>query len=110
MAAEEGKLGELVGRAKATLAAGDPDRQSLWRAYVAIEYAILDLKLRHGLEGEAPPAKLAKKAATVASAKSMLDKNFHNWPGRKKLLRDQRACRDVLKALVAGYGRRSTTS
>lgn len=109
-AAEDGRLEELVGKARATLAAGDLDRQSLWRAYVAVEYAILDLKLRHGLEGEAPPAKLAKKAATVASAKSMLDGIDLSSPDRKKLLRDLRACRDVLKALVAGYGRRSTTS
>lgn len=104
------RLEELVGRAKAIVAAGDPDRQSLWRAYVSVEYAILDLKLRHGLEGEAPPAKLGKKEATIASAKSMLGAIDLSSPDRKKLLRDLRTCRDVLKALVAGYGRRSTTS
>lgn len=108
--AEESRLEELVGKAKRIVAAGDPDRQSLWRAYVAVEYAILDLKLRHNLEGEAPPAKLAKKAASVTSAKSMLDRIDLSSPDRKKLLRDLRACRDMLKVLVAAYGRRSTTS
>ena len=101
------RVGELVGQAKA-IVAGDPDRASLWRAYVALEYAVMDLKLRNSLEGEAPP-KPAKKPADISEARSMLA-NLDMSSDKRKLLRDLRACRDVVKALVAGYGRRSTTS
>ncbi len=88
----------------------EPGRTELWRAYVAIEYCILDLKLRHGIEGEAPPARRAKKAVTDLSlAKSLLDR-IDLSSDDKKLLYDLRACRDVLKSLVASYDRRSTTS
>jgi hypothetical protein len=102
------KLAELVEKAKA-IVAGDPDRESLWRAYVALEYAIMEIKLRHGLEGEAPPAKPAKKAIDIAQARSalaQLDLSSDN----RKLLHDLRSCRDVVKILVANYDRRSTTS
>jgi hypothetical protein len=110
-----GKLDELVGQAKAivaaTAAAGDPDRASLWRAYIALEYAILDLKLRHRLEGEEPPKKPAKKAVSIAEARSMLDRIDLSAADSKKLLYDLRSCRDIIKALVAGYDdRRSTKS
>ena len=102
---------ELVAQARSILFSSErPGRMELWRAYVAVEYAILDLKLRHGLEGENPPAKLTrKKAADIATAKSMLDRLDLASDG-KKLLYDLRSCRDMLKSLVAGYGRRSTTS
>jgi hypothetical protein len=103
---------ELVGRAREILFSGDskPDGAALWRAYVSIEYAILDLKLRHGLEGEAPPKKLPRKTvADIAVIKSMVAA-LDTSADKKKLLYDLRACRDMLKAAVAGYERRSTTS
>lgn len=101
------RVGELVDKAKA-IVAGDPDKMSLWRAYVALEYAVMDLKLRNNLEGEAPP-KLAKKSIGISEARSMLA-NLDLSSDKRKLLYDLRACRDAVKALVAGYGRRSTTS
>jgi hypothetical protein len=102
------RLCELVKKAKA-IVAGDPDRASLWRAYVALEYAVMDLKMRNGLEGEAPPEKPAKKVIDISEARSMLAR-LDLSGDKRKLLYDLRSCRDVVKALVAGYGRRSTTS
>jgi len=102
------RLSELVGKAKA-IVAGDPDRTSTWWAYVALEYAIMDLKLRYNLEGEVAPEKLAKKAIDIIEARSMLA-GIDLSSDRKKLLYDLRSCRDVVKALVASYDRRSTTS
>ena len=102
------RLGELVDQAKA-IVAGEPGRVPLWRAYVALEYAIMDLKLRHGLEGEAQPVKPAKKSVDITEARSMLAR-IDLSSDKRKLLYDLRSCRDVVKALVAGYGRRSTTS
>jgi hypothetical protein len=102
------RLAELVESAKA-IVAGEPDRASLWRAYVALEYAVMDVKLRHGLEGQAPPDRPAKKAIDIAKARSMLAE-LDLSGDKRKLLHDLRSCRDVVKALVAGYGRRSTTS
>ncbi|MEW6605438.1 MAG: hypothetical protein AB1351_12230 [Thermoproteota archaeon] len=95
------RLPELVAQAKA-IVAGDPDRALLWRAYVALEYAVMDLKLRHGLEGEAPP-KPAKKPVDIAQARSMLARLdlSSSSSDKKKLLYDLRSCRDVVKALVA---------
>lgn len=103
------RLGELVEKAKA-IVAGDPDRASLWRAYVALEYAVMDLKLRHNLEGQVQPAKPAKKSVDIAQARSMLARLDLSGDDKRKLLHDLRSCRDVVKALVAGYSRRSTTS
>jgi hypothetical protein len=100
------KLAGLVQQAREL--AGREDRMSLWRAYVAIEYAILDVKMRHGLEGEARPAK--PKKPDLQQARAMLEKIDLAAADRKKLLYDLRACRDVLKVLVAAYDRRSTTS
>lgn len=102
------RLDELIESAKA-IVAGDPDRASLWRAYVALEYVVMDVKLRNSLEGEAPPAKPAKNAIDIAKARSMIAE-LDLSGDKRKLLRDLRSCRDVVKALVAGYGRRSTTS
>lgn len=81
----------------------------LWRAYVAIECAILNLKMRSEMEGERPPARLAKKTIDIALAKTLLDR-IDTAAEEKKLLYDLRACRDVLKFLVAAYRRRSTMS
>jgi hypothetical protein len=105
------KLSELVDRAKAIVAGeNNPDRASLWRAYVALEYAILDLKLRHGLEGEQPP-RPARKPVDIAQARSMLARlDLSSSSDKKKLLYDLRSCRDVVKAIVASYDRRSMTS
>jgi uncharacterized coiled-coil DUF342 family protein len=102
------KLDELIEKAKA-IVAGDPDKTSLWRAYVALEYAIMDLKLRHNLEGQVVPEKPAKKAIDISEARSMLAR-IDLSSDKKKLLYDLRSCRDIVKALVAGYDRRSTTS
>ncbi len=101
----DSKAAELVSQAK-TFADGN-NRMSLWRAYVAIEHAILDIKLRYRLEGE-PPPKPAKKA-DLATAKLMLDR-IDLSSDKRKLLYDLRVCRDLLKALIASYDRRSTTS
>ncbi|MEP0823893.1 MAG: hypothetical protein HRF40_00250 [Nitrososphaera sp.] len=106
------KLAELVDRAK-TIVAGEnnPDRASLWRAYVALEYAILDLKLRHGIEGQQPPKPAGKQVVDIAQARSMLAKlDLSSSSDKKKLLYDLRSCRDMVKAIVAGYDRRSMTS
>jgi hypothetical protein len=101
------KLEELIDKAKA-IVAGEPNMMSLWRAYVALEYAVMDLKLRENLEGETPPAKPSRTAINIAEARSMLSK-IDLSSDRKKLLYDLRSCRDVVKAIVASY-RRSTTS
>lgn len=97
-------------QAKSLILADDPRRPELWRAYVAIEYAILDLKLRNKIEGAPPPAKLARKnAVDLVLARTLLER-IDPTSDEKKLLYDLRACRDVLKFLVASYQRRSTTS
>ena len=102
------KLDQLLRQAK-EIVAGNPDKQSLWRAYVALEYAIMDLKLRNRLEGEVPPPKPTKKAIDIAEVRSLLAK-VELSADKKKILYDLRSCRDIVKALVAGYDRRSTTS
>jgi hypothetical protein len=102
------RLGKLVGQAK-TILSGDPDRTSMWRAYVALEYAIMDLKLRHNLEGEAAPETRTKQAIDIVEARLMLAR-IDVSSDTRKLLYDLRSCRDVVKALVANYDRRSTTS
>ncbi|MGI0038063.1 MAG: hypothetical protein ACRD99_06870 [Nitrososphaera sp.] len=105
-----GKVEVLVSQAKSLILTDDPRRPELWRAYVAIEYAILDLKLRHRIEGAPPPAKLKKKnSVDLNLARTLLDR-IDPTSDEKKLLYDLRACRDVLKSLVASYERRSTTS
>jgi hypothetical protein len=79
------------------------EKGSLWRAYVAIESAILDVKMRHGLELEAPPVppkRTAKKDDLIADAKSRLSRIDSN-ADKKKLLFELRACRDALKAALA---------
>jgi hypothetical protein len=94
------KLDRLVEQAKSIiLENSNPDRMSLWRAYVALEYAILDLKLRYGLEGNPPP--LPAKSADLAAARSMVMRLDLSSGDKKKLLYDMRSCRNVIKALVA---------
>jgi hypothetical protein len=104
-----GKVEELVSQARSILSGDDHSRAALWRAYVAVEYAILDLKLRKRIEGAPPPAKVTKKKMDLELARSLAEK-IDLGSDDKKLLYDLRACRDVLKAMVAGYDRRSTTS
>lgn len=104
------KVDQLVAQAKSIISTEHPGKSALWRAYMSIEYAILDLKLRNKLEGMVPPEKLSKKKAIdIALARSLLER-IDLRSDEKKLLYDLRACRDVLKALVASYDRRSTTS
>ncbi|HZA47976.1 MAG TPA: hypothetical protein VE521_03510 [Nitrososphaera sp.] len=94
------KLDRLVEQAKSiVLESSNPDRMSLWRAYVALEYAILDLKLHHGLEGNPSPKPF--KSADLATAKSMVGRLNLPSSDKKKLLYDLRSCRDIVKALVA---------
>jgi hypothetical protein len=108
------KLDKLVEQAKSiVVASSNPDRTSLWHAYVALEYAILGLKLRQGLEGNQPPAPV--KSADLAAARSMISRLEPASVDKKKLLHDLRSCRDMVKALVAAYNDddddvRSTTS
>ena len=94
------KLDRLVEQAKSiVLESSNPDRMSLWRAYVALEYAILDLKLHHGLEGNPSPKPF--KSADLATAKSTIGRLNLASSDKKKLLYDLRSCRDIVKALVA---------
>lgn len=91
------RVKELVAQAATMLQEG-----SLWRAYVAVESAILDLKLRNNLEGQRPPPapkRTAKKEDLVTAAKDGLA--GLDFSDKKKLLYDLRACRDALKAAVA---------
>ena len=94
------KMDRLVEQAKSiVLESSNPDRMSLWRAYVALEYAILDLKLHHGLEGNPSPKPV--KSADLATAKSTIGRLNLASSDKKKLLYDLRLCRDIIKALVA---------
>ena len=104
------KLDRLIEQAKSiVVASSNPDRASLWHAYVALEYAILDLKLHQGLEGNEPPKPV--KSADLAAAKSMIGRLDPSSGDKKKLLYDLRSCRNMVKALVASYNDvRSTIS
>ena len=94
------KLERLVEQAKSiVLKSSNPDRISLWRAYVALEYAILDLKLHYGLEGSPLPKPV--KSADLATAKSTIGRLNLASSDKKKLLYDLRSCRDIIKALMA---------
>jgi hypothetical protein len=93
-------MDRLVEQAKSIVVeSSNPDRLSLWRAYVALEYAILELKLRYGLEGNPPPKPV--KSADLAAAKSMIGRLDLSSEDKKKLLEDLRTCRDIVKTLVA---------
>ena len=94
-------LYRLVGQARSIVVeSSNPDKVSLWRAYVALECAILDLKLRQGLEGNPPPKHV--KSSDLATAKLMIRRLDLSSQDKKKLLSDLRSCRDVVKAIVAG--------
>ena len=94
------KMDRLVEQAKSIVVeSSNPDRLSLWRAYVALEYAILELKLRYGLEGNPLPKPV--KSADLAAAKSMIGRLDLSSGDKKKLLDDLRSCRDIVKTLVA---------
>ena len=94
------KLERLVEQVKSIVVeSSNLDRVSLWRAYVALEYAILDLKLRHGLEWNPLPKPV--KSADLAVAKSMIGRLDLSSGDKKKLLDDLRSCRDIVKTLVA---------
>ena len=94
------KMDRLVEQAKSIVVeSSNPNRLSLWRAYVALEYAILELKLRYGLEGNPPPKPV--KSADLAAAKSMIGRLDLSSEDKKKLLEDLRTCRDIVKTLVA---------
>ena len=93
-----GRLDDLVGQAR--MLGKDDD---LWRAYVAIESAVLEVKLRYRLEHEQPPPppkRTAKKEDLIAQAREGLER-IDLQGDRKKLLYDLRACRDALKAALA---------
>lgn len=94
------KLDRLIEQAKSILIeSSNPGRLPLWRAYVALEYAILDLKLRYGLEGNPPPKPV--KSPDLTTVKSMISRLDLSSGDKKKLLDDLRLCRDIVKALVA---------
>lgn len=79
------------------------EKGSLWRAYVSVESAILDVKMRHGLELEAPPVppkRTAKRDDLIADARSRLSQ-IDVSVDKKKLLFELRSCRDALKAALA---------
>ncbi len=93
-------LYRLVEQARSIVVeSSNPDKVSLWRAYVALECAILDLKLRYSLEGNSPPKYV--KSADLATAKSMICQLDLSSQDKRKLLSDLRLCRDMVKALVA---------
>jgi hypothetical protein len=76
---------------------------SLWQAYVAIESAILDVKIRYGLDTEdppEPPKRNARKEDLVSDAKLRLSR-LDVAGDKKKLLFELRSCRDALKAVLA---------
>jgi len=89
-----------VGQARSIVVeSSNPDKVSLWRAYVALECAILDLKLRHSLEGNPPPKHV--KPADLATAKSLISRLDLSSQDKAKLLNDLRLCRDIVKAMAA---------
>jgi len=95
-------LGNDRVRALVQQAADAMQAADAWRAYVAIEYAVLEVKLRHGLEREPspPPVKrTAKKADLLALAGEKLARL--DYSHAKKLLYELRVCRDALKAATA---------
>lgn len=98
MPSDNDRLPEFLERAKKFLENGD--RLALWQAYVAVEHAILDLKLRHGLEIQ--PAKKVKKASdSLPAITTLIGKIDPTSKDKKKILEDLRQCRDLLKSIVA---------
>jgi len=95
-------LRDLVQQASSILDSG-LDEKSLWKAYVALESAILQLKLEHGLEHEPSPPRpkrSAKESELISVVKSKL--STLGVDGDKKLLLyNLRICRDALKILLS---------
>ena len=104
------KLDRLIEQAKSiVIASSKPDRMLLWRAYVALECAILDLKLRQSLEGNPAPKDIP--SGGLAEAKLIIGRLDPYSSDKKKLLYDLRSCRNIIKAVMETYdGTRSTTS
>ena len=102
----DSKTRDLIAQAQSLLARAADDPKSLWRAYVAVEYAILDIKLIYGLEHERPPLtpkRTAKREDLLSTARTKLTQiaSERDDDNRKKLLYELRECRDALKALLA---------
>jgi hypothetical protein len=92
------KVNELLNQAKESIY--DPNtRMAFWRAYIAVEYAVLDVKLRYKIEGQLSP-KPTKENNPLVSVKFMLKQIDPCSADKKKLLYDLRVCRDMLKELV----------
>jgi hypothetical protein len=94
----DGRVRELVGQAMEAMTSSDA-----WRAYVAVEYAVLEVKMRRGLEHEPsppPPKRTAKKADLLAIAGEKLALLDYGGDA-KKLLYELRVSRDALKASAA---------
>lgn len=101
MIARDDRIRNLVAQAMVVLAKADTPT-SLWRAYVGVEYAILDVKLRYGLENEkSPPApkRTVKRDELLSLARQKL--SGIDFEDKKDLLRELRECRNALKALLA---------
>lgn len=93
----EDRVRDLVSQAMEAMSA------DVWRAYVAIECAVLEVKMRHHLEHEPsppPPKRTAKKADLLAIAGEKLALIDYDGDA-KKLLYELRVCRDALKASAA---------
>jgi hypothetical protein len=108
------KLCKLINQTKVYLDDnnGKPTRSSLWRAYVSLEYAILDLKLRYNVqENSISKIEIKNKGVVNKSSDGNLYKENYikivklklekaDLLDRKVLLSELRLCRDLLKNLV----------
>lgn len=97
------RLHDFVEQARKILESEQPDESSIWRAYVALESAILDLKLAHNLEHEKQPSspkRNAKKDELILAARKKL-REIDVEGDKKALLYNLRSCRNALKALLS---------
>jgi hypothetical protein len=108
------KLWKLINQTKVYLDDnnGKPTRSSLWCAYVSLEYAILDLKLRYNVhENSISKIEMKNKGVSNKSSNENLHKENYikivklklekaDLLDRKVLLSELRLCRDLLKNLV----------
>jgi hypothetical protein len=119
------KLYKLIDQATSALqTSGELD---IWRAYVCVEYAILDLKLRYNIQEQTlntdtiitsanPAVKQTGRKGTANEPKSRKRQvasedhlgevkariqNLDLDQDRKILLQELRSCRDILKALAS---------
>jgi hypothetical protein len=108
------KLCKLINQTKVCLDDnnGKPTRSSLWRAYVSLEYAILDLKLRYSIH-ENSISKIEMKNKIVVNrslVENLYKENYikivklklerADLVDKNVLLSELRLCRDLLKNLV----------